>query len=148
MFSAFSLRRASSRSLSPALKGFAVAATLFATALFAAPREASALFEDEAFHSSYESYVASWVAWQSDGDGVEGNYHYYATIYSYYGYVYAAYGDWYGNDYWFDAAIDYHDAASNLWDALVFYGVGFGDSYNASVKASAASKLCWWASFF
>lgn len=148
MFSAFSLRRAMPRSLAPALSSFAVAAALFATAFFTAPRQASALFEDEAYQASYESYVASWVAWQTDGEGIEGNYHYWATVYSYYGYVYAAYGDWYGEDYWFDQAIYYHDVSANLWEALVFYGVGFGDSYNASVQANAASNVCWWASFF
>lgn len=148
MISSFSSRLVTSRCFTPALKSFAVAAALFATAFFAAPRQASALFEDEAFQASYDSYVASWVAWQTDGDGVEGNYHYYATVYSYYGYVYAAYGDWYGNDYYFDLAIYYHDAAANLWEAIVFYGVGWGDSYTASVKANSASNLCWWASFF
>jgi hypothetical protein len=148
MFSAFSVRRASSRSFLPGLKTFAVVAALVGSALFAAPREASALFENEAFESSYDAYLASWVAWQSDGEGIEGNYHYYATIYSYYGYVYAAYGDWYDYDPYFETAIVYHDAAADLWEALVFYGVGGTESYNASLRANAASNLCWWAAFF
>jgi hypothetical protein len=148
MFSAFSVRRASSRSLASALKGFAVAATLCATALFAAPREAHALFENEAFQASYDAYLASWAAWQSDGGGVEGNYHYWATVYSYYGYAYAAYGDWYDYDPYFEYAIVYHDGAGDLWEALVFYGVGGADSANAAAQSNSASTVCWWASFF
>lgn len=148
MFSAFSFHRASSRSLSPSLKSFAVVAALFAASLFAAPREANALFESEAFHASYDAYIASWVAWQSDGGGVDGNYHYYATIYAYYGYYYAAYGDWYDYDPYFQNAIVYLDASSDLWDALVFYGVGFTDSYNAGVQTNSAANLCRWADFF
>ena len=148
MFSAFSVRRAPSRSFFPGLKTFLVAAVLAGAALFAAPREASALFENEAFQSSYDAYLASWSAWQSDGGGVEGNYHYWATIYSYYGYAYAAYGDWYDYDPYFEYAIAYHDTAADLWEALVFYGVGGADSNYAARQSNAASNLCWWARYF
>ena len=136
------------RSIVPALKSLALVAAIAAAALFAAPREAHALFEDQAFSASYESYVQSWVAWQSDGAGVEGNYHYWAAIYSYYGYYFAAYGDWYDYDPYFEYAQVYHDASSELWEALVFYGVGGYDSYQASLQARAAADWCYWAELF
>lgn len=145
MFRLLSFRIATSCSIVSVSRCAVVAVALFATAYFAAPRQASAIFEYDAYEASYNSLNYSWYAWQTDGNAVVGSYQYWATIYSYYGYAYALYGHQYDLDSMFDTARDYHLVARGMWQDLIDWNAAGDATYVARDKAQSAADWCWWA---